>query len=156
MSMAIPLSADAENVASLQAFRGRILLVDDEPVLRALATSILTSQKWETLGASSAEEAAQILKYCVHHHNKVDLVILDLVLPGGMSGMEALEALRQIQPEIPVIACSGFFVDEESMSNCRKLGFDDVLPKPYTPRALAEMVNRLLPHAPAFPETLLS
>ncbi|WP_081891585.1 response regulator [Verrucomicrobium sp. BvORR106] len=147
MSLAAPIPENPEPPVTMPAFRGRILLVDDEPVLRALASTILTSHRWEVLSASSAEEAAQILKYCVLHHTKIDLVILDLVLPGGMSGMEALEALRVIQPGIPVIACSGFFVDEESIASCRRMGFDDVLPKPYTPRALAEMVLRILPNA---------
>ncbi|WP_050023849.1 response regulator [Verrucomicrobium sp. BvORR034] len=147
MSLAAPIPENPEPQATMPAFRGRILLVDDEPVLRALASTILTSHRWEVLSASSAEEAAQILRYCVLHHTKIDLLILDLVLPGGMSGMEALEALRIIQPGIPVIACSGFFVDEESIASCRRMGFDDVLPKPYTPRALAEMVLRILPNA---------
>lgn len=151
MNLANPPPDDADSGVSLHAFRGRILLVDDEPVLRALASTILTSHKWEVLSASSAEEASQILKYCVLHHSRVDLIILDLVLPGGMSGMEALEALRLIQPGTPVIACSGFFADEESMTSCRQMGFDDVLPKPYTPRTLADMVSRILPHAIALP-----
>lgn len=151
MSLAAPLTDDADPVVPLRAFKGRILLVDDEPVLRVLASTILTSHEWEVLSASSAEEAGQILRYCVTHQTKVDLVILDLVLPGGMPGMEALEVLRNIQPGIPVIACSGFFADEESIASCRRMGFDDVLPKPYTPRSLADMVTRILTNADAIP-----
>lgn len=138
---------DAAPVALLHVLRGRILLVDDEPVLRALASTILTSQKWEVLSASSAEEAEQLLRYCVTHQTRINLVILDLVLPGGMSGMEALEALRRIHPGLPIIACSGFLADEESVASCRRMGFDDVLAKPYTARALLDMVDKHLPDA---------
>jgi CheY-like chemotaxis protein len=122
--------------------RGRILLVDDEPVLRAMASTVLISQGWEVLNASSAEEATELLNYCVWNHSKVDLVILDLILPGGMSGMEAIDALRRIQPGLHFVASSSFFAGEESRNNCLSLGFDDVLPKPYTASSLAEMAER--------------
>lgn len=152
MNSANSLPDEMEPVSQMHAFKGRILLVDDEPVLRALASSILTSQKWDVLSASSAEEAEQLLKYCAARQTKIDLVILDLVLPGGMSGMEALGALRLLQPGIPIIACSGFLADAESIASCLEMGFNDVLPKPYSPRTLADMVTRLLPHAVSFPE----
>jgi CheY-like chemotaxis protein len=131
-------AAPAANPAS----RGRILLVDDEPVLRAMASTVLIAQGWEVLNASSAEEAAELLKYCVWNHSLVDLVILDLILPGGMSGMEAIDALRKIQPGLHFVASSSFFAGEESRQNCLSLGFDDVLPKPYTASSLAEMADR--------------
>ncbi len=122
--------------------KGRIILVDDEPVLRAMASTVLIAQGWEVLNASSAEEAAELLKYCVWNRSVVDLVILDLILPGGMSGMEAIETLRGIQPGLRFVASSSFFAGEESRQNCLSLGFDDVLPKPYTASTLAEMAER--------------
>ncbi|HSJ02106.1 MAG: response regulator [Verrucomicrobium sp.] len=154
MNPASPLPDEMEPVAHMHAFKGRILLVDDEPVLRALASTILTSQKWDVLSASSAEEAEQLLKYCTTHQTKVDLAILDLVLPGGMSGMEALDAFRKIQPDLPIIACSGFLADAESVESCLRMGFNEVLAKPYSPRVLADMVTRLLPNAIVFPESV--
>lgn len=124
--------------------KGRILLVDDEPVLRAMASTVLISQGWEVMNASSAEEAAELLKYCAWNQTPMDLVILDLILPGGMSGMEALEVLRKIQPAVRFVASSSFFAGEESRLSCLSLGFHDVLPKPYTAGALAEVVERLM------------
>jgi DNA-binding response OmpR family regulator len=127
--------------------KGRILLVDDEPVLRAMASTVLISQGWEVMNASSAEEAAELLKYCSWNRSPVDLVILDLILPGGMSGMEAVGALRKLQPTLRIVASSSFFAGEESRHNCLTLGFDDVLPKPYTASSLAEMVDRQVRYA---------
>jgi CheY-like chemotaxis protein len=124
------------------AARGRILFVDDEPVLRAMASTVLIAQGWEVLNASSAEEAAELLKYCVWNHSTVDLVILDLILPGGLSGMEAIDMLRKIQPGLRFVASSSFFAGEESRQNCLSLGFDDVLPKPYTASSLSELAER--------------
>jgi CheY-like chemotaxis protein len=126
------------------AAKGRILLVDDEPVLRAMASTVLIAQGWEVLNASSAEEATELLNYCAWNHTPVDLAIVDLILPGGMSGMEAIDALRKIQPGLRFIASSSFFAGEESRNNCLSLGFDDVLPKPYTASCLAEMAERHL------------
>jgi CheY-like chemotaxis protein len=133
--------------------RGRILLVDDEPVLRAMASTVLIAQGWEVLNASSAEEASELLNYCVWNHSPVDLVILDLILPGGMSGMEAIEALRKIQSGLRFVASSSFFAGEESRNNCLALGFDDVLPKPYTASSLAEMAERHAKASAAAPKS---
>lgn len=129
--------------------RGRILLVDDEPVLRAMASTVLIAQGWEVMNASSAEEAAELMKYCVWNHTPVNLVILDLILPGGLSGMEAIDTLRKIQPGVRFVASSSFFAGEESRQNCISLGFDDVLPKPYTATSLAEMAERHMRVSPS-------
>jgi DNA-binding response OmpR family regulator len=122
--------------------KGRILLVDDEPVLRAMVGTVLLSQGWEVLNASSGEEAEQLLKYCVGRHTPVDVVILDLILPGGISGMEAVQVLRQIQPGIRIVASSSFFASDDSKSSCLNLGFDDILPKPYSATDLTAVMER--------------
>ena len=122
--------------------RGRILIVDDDPVLRAMVSAILIDQSWEVMNASSAEEAAELLKYCAWHQKKVDVVILDLILPGGMSGMEALPVLVGIQLNLRFVASSGFFAGEDSWASCLCLGFHDILPKPYTATALTEVIRR--------------
>lgn len=121
---------------------GRVLLVDDEPVLRAMASSMLMSQGWEVLSASSAEEAAQLLKYCSMQNTPVDMVIMDLIMPGGMSGVEAVTALRNIQPGARMIASSGFLLGNESRDACLGIGFDDVLPKPYGVEQLVDVALR--------------
>lgn len=122
--------------------KGRILLVDDEPVLRAMVGTVLISQGWEVLNASSGEEAEQLLKYTVAHHSPVDVVILDLILPGGISGMEAVHVLRQIQPDIRIVASSSFFANDDSKASCLNLGFDDILPKPYSATDLTAVMDR--------------
>jgi CheY-like chemotaxis protein len=130
--------------------KGRILIVDDEPVLRSMASSMLTMQGWEVLAACSAEEAEQLLKYCVARQIRVDTVIMDLIMPGGMSGMEALQSLRVLQPELRMVASSGFLVGEESREACLAMGFDDMLPKPYTMENLGQIVERNTGGTPAY------
>ncbi len=130
------------NSPSVSMFKGRILIVDDEPVLRAMASSMLTIHGWEVLSASSAEEAAQLMKYCTARQSKVAVVIMDLIMPGGMSGVDAVETLRAIQPDSKLIASSGFLLGASSCERCKEMGFDDVLPKPYSVQQLAEVVDR--------------
>ncbi len=132
----------AETSLPVSSPKGRILLVDDEPVLRAMVGTVLISQGWEVLNASSGEEAEQLLKYCVSRHSPVDVVILDLILPGGISGMEAVQILRQIQPGIRVVASSSFFASDDSKASCMNLGFDDILPKPYSATDLTRVMER--------------
>lgn len=137
-----PFSAPQDAPLAPSTIKGRILLVDDEPVLRAMVGTVLISQGWEVLNASSGEEAEQLLKYCVSRHTPVDVVILDLILPGGISGMEAVQVLRQIQPGVRVVASSSFFASDDSKSSCMNLGFDDILPKPYSATDLAAAMER--------------
>ena len=124
------------------ASRGRLLIVDDEPVLRSMASTMLTMQGWEVLSASSAEEAAKLLRYTNLHQIKVVTVIMDLIMPGGMSGIEALQTLRALQPDLRIIASSGFLIGEESRAACMEMGFDDMLPKPYSMDDLCRTVER--------------
>ena len=127
--------------------KGRVLLVDDEPVLRAMASTVLIAHGWEVMNASSAEESAELLKYCNWNRTSVDVVVLDLILPGGMSGMDAVAELARLQPGLRFVASSSFFAGEESRQLCMDLGFHDILPKPYTASALAEAVERNHPAA---------
>ncbi len=137
-----PFTATESSPPSTGTSKGRILLVDDEPVLRAMVGTVLLSQGWEVLNASSGEEAEQLLRYCVGRHTPVDVVILDLILPGGISGMEAVQILRQIQPGIRVVASSSFFASDDSKASCLNLGFDDILPKPYSATDLTAAMER--------------
>jgi CheY-like chemotaxis protein len=66
------------------------------------------------------------------------MVILDLILPCGMSGFEAAQAVRAIQPGVRIMACSGFFDDDGQ--SCLALGFNSILAKPFTADDLAKAV----------------
>jgi DNA-binding NarL/FixJ family response regulator len=90
-----------------------------------------------------------VLKVGLKHLRKlgfeVDVAILDLTVPGGMGGAEALEQIREIDPGAVAIACSGYFEDG-IMADPGKFGFAGVLGKPYLTadmqRVLAEVASR--------------
>ncbi|MCB1227367.1 MAG: response regulator [Verrucomicrobiales bacterium] len=124
-----------------------ILVVDDEPSVLAVAQAILQTIGQSPATADNGEDARRWLETRVAQGKTVHLIILDLTMPGGPSGFETLEALRAIHPEVPVIACSGYFQDS-ARELCRGLGFTDILSKPYRPEALLRIVRHHLLEAP--------
>jgi CheY-like chemotaxis protein len=117
---------------------GTILVVDDEPVMRAITGAVLNALGWNVLNAGSGEEAVRMTRFAQERGTHLDMVILDLILPCGMSGFEAAQAVRAIQPGVRILACSGFFDDDGR--SCLALGFTGTLAKPFTADDLAQAV----------------
>ena len=81
----------------------RILIVDDEEVLRDVLDAVLRREGFEVTMASSGEEALSVLD----SDDNIDLVILDIMLP-GISGIDTLRSLRISNPSLPVIIITAF------------------------------------------------
>jgi PAS domain S-box-containing protein len=117
-----------------------ILLVEDEASVRDLACVVLERYGYTVLTAENGRAALDIWR---QRKSRIDLVLTDLVMPGGMSGRALAEQLQAERPGLKVIFMSGYS-DEivhrqlDLQSGCR------FLQKPYPPRALAEAVRRCL------------
>lgn len=120
-----------------------VLVIDDEPQVLAVGRAVLTSQGFEVACASSGDQAVELLMHAVSNGHRYAACVLDLTMPGGLSGFDALDQLHQIDPELPVIACSGYF-QEDARELCQAIGFYDVLGKPYMPDALCTAVRRAI------------
>src|SRR5262245_6261643 len=94
--------------------KNRILIVDDDPGVMAIMQAMLKTCNYAVTPASSAEQAVDLYRKAAEHWEPIDLVLLDLTLPGGMNGVEALDALRSFDPRVRVIAASGYFDDSAS------------------------------------------
>jgi DNA-binding response OmpR family regulator len=97
------------------------------------------------LSGSDVVEAAdghQALELFAEHRAAVRAVLLDVQLPGGLSGVDALERIRALDASIPVVLCTGFARDEE-MARLRLLAVDDVLLKPLDLQLLLERLRKL-------------
>ena len=117
-----------------------VMIVDDDNALLTVGRAILSTMKLDIILAHSGEEALALLE---SSKCNPDLILLDLAMPGGLSGLETFDQLQLLRPEKPVIACSGFFGDgAEDM--CRHVGFAGMLPKPYTAESLVSIVRRIL------------
>ena len=102
----------------------RVLVVDDEEVFLKTLVNRLNKRNVDTTGALSGEEALELMK-----QKLFDVVILDVKMPGGMDGIEALSEMKKIQPLSEVILLTGHASVETSIEGM-KLGAFDYLLKP--------------------------
>lgn len=114
----------------------RILVVDDEPPMQMLATSIVSRLGYDAASAGSGEEAVEIFRQSSAEGRPFAVVVMDLALPGGMSGLEATIAIKQIDPSAKVIVSSGY-LEQNARAAALEHGFAGILPKPYTADRLA-------------------
>lgn len=102
----------------------RALIVDDEKEFRETLVSRLQKRNIDTTGVASGEEALKLMKAKLF-----DVVVLDIKMPGGMDGIEALREMKHIQPLAEVILLTGHASVETSIEGM-KLGAFDYLLKP--------------------------
>lgn len=116
-----------------------ILIVDDEDTILDIATTILTRFGYQTLTSPSGEEALELFRKM---EKKIDLVLLDLSLP-GMDGYECLEAMAQLRPTAKIIITSGYATDN-SQRDAVNAGAAGFLPKPFQMNSLLETIRTIL------------
>jgi CheY-like chemotaxis protein len=119
-----------------------ILVVDDEVQVLAVAKAILEAHGFQASIAKSGEAALEVLNQQTEAA-PIDVVVLDLSMPGGLSGFEVLERVRKQNQDLPIVACSGYFQDN-AREMCQAIGFSDILPKPYTFDQLIAAVRRCM------------
>lgn len=120
-----------------------ILIVDDEVQVLAVAKAILEAHGFLASIAKSGEAALEILNQQQAEASPINVVVLDLSMPGGLSGFEVLERVRKQNQDLPIVACSGYFQDN-AREMCQAIGFSDILPKPYTFDQLIASVRRCM------------
>ncbi len=120
--------------------RGTLLVVDDEPALLRLLVRVFEREGYRVLDAPSGE-AAEILWH--DSDGDVQALVTDIVLPGGMDGLELAHRLRLERPELPVLFTSGYC---EGLMGARlsARAQDRLLPKPFHPREALRKVHSLL------------
>lgn len=119
----------------------RILLVDDESMIRQLVAGVLEGQGFQVFQAEDGKSAIQMFG-----KNQVDLVILDMIMP-GMKGEEVLKALRTMSPDVKVVVSSGF-MSEEQRDRLKEFGIEDFLDKPYREKDVLFSIRRILAKKP--------
>ena len=123
--------------------KARILVVDDELTMQALASTILERLGHEPDTASSGEEAVEKYKEAAENGEPYDVVVMDLALPGGISGLEATIAIKQTDSDAKVIVSSGY-LEQQARGAAIEHGFAGMLPKPYTADRLASELRWVL------------
>lgn len=115
----------------------RILIIDDEIIIRKLFTRLLTREKYRVLTASNGKKGIKTVK-----KEKLDLVILDLKMP-EMDGIEALKRIKEINKNIRVIIITAFGTIK-SASDALNLGADDFISKPFDIAKIRTTIKNVL------------
>jgi len=119
--------------------KGTVLVVDDEPDLRDIASLALAAQDFYVLTAEDGNIALEIFK---QNKDKIQAVLLDFTMP-GLSGLEVLEQLHELAPDLPVIIMSGYTAQEVG-ERCEHLKPTGVIQKPFLPDDLGSQLTDFL------------
>lgn len=122
---------------------GRVLVLEDEEIVSRAVVRMVEQLGYACQLTADGKETVRAYIEAKEAGRPFDIVIMDLTIPGGLGGKEAVQELRRVAPSVPVIVSSGYS-DEAVMANYKDYGFSAVLPKPYKYEDLAETLARLL------------
>jgi CheY-like chemotaxis protein len=117
-----------------------VLLVEDEDMVRELANRILLKGGYHVLEAQNATQALEISK---HHENHIDVLLTDVVMPGGMSGRQLVEQLKLQRVNMKVLYMSGY-TDDAVMQHGISDSGTAFLQKPFSPDTLLRKIREIL------------
>ena len=123
--------------------RGKILFMDDQKIIRDMIKNMLIHLGYEVEFATDGAEAVELYEKAKESGHSFDVAILDLTVPGGMGGKEAIKKLLEIDPKAKAIVSSGYFNDP-IMSDYKQYGFKGVVAKPYHINELNETLHTML------------
>jgi CheY-like chemotaxis protein len=134
---------EAADVATSPSDRGlRVLLIDDEDVVREMVTEVLAHEGVEVLTAGDGERGLELFG---EHGDGIDVVLLDLSMP-GLSGEETFSRLAERAPDVPVVLSSGYD-HAEAMRHFEGRAPAGFIQKPYRPGQLLAEIQRCVPGA---------
>ena len=139
--MSREVQAVEKAVVSLDAIQGQgqfILVVDDIAEQREIAAKILIHLGYRTVSVENGDEAVRFIR-----DNAVDLMILDMIMPPGMDGLDTYRQVLSIRPGTRAIIASGFS-ETKRVQEAQEIGGCLYVRKPYTIRKIAAVVKQAL------------
>ncbi len=141
----LPVSSGSEISQSVEARpalpsaggKERILLVEDEPLVRRFVSNQLSGLGYSVLEAEAGSAALDILR----SEPKIDLLFTDLLMPGGISGFDLVKSAREFLPDLKVLLTTGYAAEADSMLADVK---EPILKKPYKKQQLAQALRSVL------------
>ena len=122
---------------------GRVLIMDDEEIIRAVLARMLEQQGFAVTAVADGEQVVASYRRALAENTPFAVVILDLTIPGGMGGKEAARRLLEIDPAARLIVSSGYSNDS-IMADFKHYGFRAAVTKPYSLQELLEALRRAL------------
>lgn len=123
--------------------RGKVLVMDDEDVIRTILSVMLLAFGYEAHLTADGEEAIRSYVQAMDAGEPFDAVIIDLNIPGGLGGSETMRRLAEIDPGVRAIVSSGYG-NNPAMENYREHGFLAVLHKPYSISELRNVLQKVM------------
>ncbi len=124
---------------------GKILVMDDEELIRTIIGRMLNELGYDTELAADGEEAIAFFLKAISDNRPFAAVLLDLTVRGGMGGKDCIARMREIDPGVRAIASSGYS-DDPIMANYKDYGFAAIVTKPYRIEDLGEVLQEVLEH----------
>ena len=132
-----------ETLKQYPAGKGKILVMDDEEIVRLVVSKLLNQCGYDAELAGDGKEMLQLYKAAMAAGNPFDAVIMDLVIEGGMGGQEAIKCLLEMDPNAKAIVSSGYST-APVMSHYQEFGFIGFLAKPYRLDELGRVLHETL------------
>ncbi|MFP4237326.1 MAG: PAS domain S-box protein [Desulfonatronovibrio sp.] len=127
----------------LEQGKGKILVLDDDEEILDVIREVLDLLGFEAVLVSDGSQVLDNYRQALDNNEPFDLVVMDLTVPGGMGGMETMQRLLKLDPDVRAVVSSGYSQDPV-MANYKAHGFAGVLGKPYTINELSSMLNKIL------------
>ncbi|UYP46670.1 Regulator of RpoS [Candidatus Lokiarchaeum ossiferum] len=121
----------------------RVLVMDDDHNIQNILSKVLRRMDCEVDCADAGEEALEKYRKSFKSSKPYDLVILDLIVPNGMGGLQTMVGLKEINPDVKAIISSGYF-QEQDLTSYKEYGFSSLLNKPYTIDELISSISECL------------
>lgn len=139
----IPPQAPDQTIEAGKTVSASILIMDDDPQVREIGKLMVESMGHDVVCVKDGKDALERYKKEKQAGRPFDLVIMDLTVPGGMGGKQAVKKLLAFAPDAKVVVASGYSNDPV-MANYKKYGFAGVIPKPMILKDLEKLLNQLL------------
>jgi PAS domain S-box-containing protein len=136
-------SPGAERPSATHSGRGVFLVMDDQEVMRDIIGDMVESLGYAAVRMKNGNEVIDFAISESGASREIAGMILDITIPGGMGGKEAIGEIRKIRPRVPILVSSGY-AEDPIMANPRAYGFTASICKPFIKSELAETLNLCL------------
>jgi PAS domain S-box-containing protein len=133
---------ESEIVSNTTSSRARILIMDDEEMVRNVTKTMLTRLGHDVAISENGEEAIQLYQDAFAAKERFDFVIMDLTIPGGIGGKDAVQVIRNLDPKAKVVVSSGYSNDP-ILAEFEDYGFCAAIVKPYRMQELSRVLRQI-------------
>ncbi len=142
-SAPVQRSNSTENIITVEAQHLSILVMDDDALVREVSERILNKLGHSATLCDEGGQAIELYEQAMEKKTPYDIIIMDLTIPGGMGGQEAVKQLLEIDSTVISVVASGYSTDPV-MANYKEYGFKAMITKPYTLEKMQQVIDQAI------------